>query len=154
MSVQDFAEASQKFTVPNWTAAPPARTVAVRVTTDTAGTVVTVTPPEVTVSVVLVAAAAAQALETPARQAMRLRRRDKQKTKREESEEKRFMMKLPLCARRAIHGRRRAKNRSLRRKSNQRMRPSAERELKQTRGGKSHAVTESDGRGKWPAECG
>ena len=55
MSVQDFADASQKLICSTVTAVVPAFTVAVRVTTAFAGTSVTATPPEVTVRIVLVA---------------------------------------------------------------------------------------------------
>jgi hypothetical protein len=60
MSVQLLAEASQKFTWPTVTAAVPAFTVAVRVTTVPAATVVTAPVPEVTASVVAVGGAAAE----------------------------------------------------------------------------------------------
>jgi hypothetical protein len=58
MSVQYFAEASQKFTRPTVTAAAPTFTEAVSVTTLPDATVVTALPPEVTARVVLVAAGA------------------------------------------------------------------------------------------------
>lgn len=61
MSVQLLAEASQKFTRPGVTAAPPAVTVAVRVTAVCAVTVVTELPPAVTASVVAVVCGAAHA---------------------------------------------------------------------------------------------
>jgi hypothetical protein len=55
MLVQYVAVASQNFTCPVVTAAPPAVTVAVSVTTVWAGTVVTGAPPAVTASAVVVA---------------------------------------------------------------------------------------------------
>ena len=55
MSEQNAAVASQNFTCPVVTAAPPAVTVAVSVITVWAGTVVAGAPPAVTASVVVVA---------------------------------------------------------------------------------------------------
>jgi hypothetical protein len=54
MSVQYVAEASQKLTVPEVTAAAPAVTVAVKVTALLEATLVTALPPEVTASVMVV----------------------------------------------------------------------------------------------------
>jgi hypothetical protein len=69
MSVQ-YANASQNFTCPIVTAAAPAFTVAVSVTTLPAATVVTVLPPDVTARVVVVAAGAAQARTAPPQRAI------------------------------------------------------------------------------------
>src|ERR1039458_4441614 len=63
MSEQAFAVASQKFTCPGVTGAPPALTVAVSVITVPGATTVTATPPAVTASVVVVAAPWAKAAE-------------------------------------------------------------------------------------------
>jgi hypothetical protein len=56
MSVHDFADASQKLTCPDLTGAPPAVTVALKVTTAPSATVVTGLFAEVNVSAVVVLA--------------------------------------------------------------------------------------------------
>jgi hypothetical protein len=63
-----FAVASQKFTCPTVTGAPPAVTVAVNVTAVRDATVVTALPPMVTASEVVVGTMPAQAGPTPKRQ--------------------------------------------------------------------------------------
>ncbi|MFP5207849.1 MAG: hypothetical protein ACLGRW_01020 [Acidobacteriota bacterium] len=65
MSVQYFADASQNFTCPTVTAALPAFTVALSVTTLPEATVVTVVPPDVKASVTVVGVEADASIPPP-----------------------------------------------------------------------------------------